>query len=158
VETKVATKRRTQLWEDKMQLNPYLIFNGQCEAAFKFYEKALGGKIESMSTWENSPMSQQVPAEWRGKIIHAQMRIGDMLLLGTDAPPERYKEPQGFSLSLGVKDVAETERIFQELVQNGKVHMAVQKTFWSARFGMLVDQFGIPWMVNCEQAAEAAAS
>jgi len=81
-----------------------------------------------------------------------------MLLLGTDAPPERYKEPQGFSLSLGVKDVAETERIFQELVQNGKVHMAVQKTFWSARFGMLVDQFGIPWMVNCEQAAEAAAS
>jgi PhnB protein len=158
VETEVATKRRTKLREGKMPLNPYLSFNGQCEAAFKFYEKALGGKIESMSTWEKSPMSQQVPAEWRGKIIHAQLRIGDMLLLGSDAPPERYKEPQGFSLSLGVKDVAETERIFQELVQNGKVHMAVQKTFWSARFGMLVDQFGIPWMVNCEQAAEAAAS
>jgi PhnB protein len=141
-----------------MLMNPYLIFNGQCEAAFKFYEKALGGKIESMSTWETSPMSEQVPAEWRGKIIHAQMRIGDMLLFGSDTAPGHYKEPQGFSISLGTKDVAETERIFQELSQNGRVQMAIQKTFWSARFGMLVDQFGIPWMVNCGQAAEAAAS
>lgn len=141
-----------------MQMNPYLDFNGQCEEAFKFYEECLGGKIEAMTTWEQSPVLQQAPAEWRGKIIHAQMRIGDVRLPGSDAPPDRYKEPQGFSISLGVKDIAETKRIYQELVQNGKVLMAIQRTFWSARFGMLVAQFGVPWMVNWGLAAERAAS
>jgi PhnB protein len=140
-----------------MQMNPYLVFNGQCEAAFKFYEKCLGGKIEGMMTHGESPMSQQVPAEWRSKIIHARMTLGGIPLMGSDAPPDHYQQPQGFSVSLTVKDPAEAERVFQDLAQNGKVQMPIQKTFWSIRFGMLVDQFGIPWMVNCEQAAERAA-
>lgn len=140
-----------------MRMNPYLIFNGQCEAAFKFYEKCLAGKIEGMMTHGDSPMAQQVPAEWRSKIIHARMTVDGMPLMGSDAPPDHYEQPRGFSVSLSVKDPGEAERIFQELSQNGKVRMPIQKTFWSIRFGMLVDQFGIPWMVNCEQAAERAA-
>lgn len=135
-----------------MQMNPYLVFNGQCETAFKFYEKCLGGKIEFMMTHGDSPMSEQVPAEWRSKIMHARMTLGGVNLMGSDAPPDRYEQPQGFSVSLGVKDPVEAERIFQELSQDGKVQMPIQKTFWAARFGMLVDQFGTPWMVNCEQA------
>jgi PhnB protein len=139
-----------------MQLNPYLVFNGQCEAAFKFYEKSLGGKIETLMTHGDSPMSQQVPAEWRNKIMHARMTVGGTVLMGSDAPPDRYQEPQGFSLSIGVNDPAQAERIFNELAESGKVQMPLQKTFWAARFGMVVDRFGIPWMVNCEQAAQAA--
>jgi len=139
--------------ESKLQLNPYLIFNGQCEAAFKFYEKCLGGKIEATMTHGDSPMSQQVPEEWRKKIMHARMTVGDVVLMGSDAPPDHYQAPQGFSLSIGAKDPAEAERIFNELAQNGKVQMPLQKTFWAVRFGMVVDRFGIPWMVNCEQAA-----
>jgi PhnB protein len=136
-----------------MQLNPYLTFNGKCEAAFKFYEQCLRGKIEIMMTHGDSPMAQQVPSEWRNKIIHARLTVGDNALMGSDAPPERYEEMKGFSVSLSVDDPAEAERIFNALVANGTVRMPLQKTFWAVRFGMLVDQFGVPWMVNCEQAA-----
>ena len=139
-----------------MELSPYLLFNGQCEAAFKFYEKCLGGKIEAIMTFGQSPMAQQVPAEWGNKVIHARLNIGGMIVLGSDPPPDRYQLPQGFSVSISVKEPGETERIFQELAQNGKVQMPIQKTFWSVRFGMLVDQFGIPWIVNSEQAAAHA--
>jgi PhnB protein len=136
-----------------VQLNPYLSFNGQCEAAFEFYEQCLGGKIDAMMTHGESPMSPQVSSEWRNKIIHARMVVGDKVLMGSDAPPEHYEEPKGFSVSLSVKNPAEAERIFHDLAQNGKVRMPIQKTFWSVRFGMVVDRFGIPWMINCEQAA-----
>ena len=136
-----------------MQLNPYLTFNGKCEAAFKFYEQCLRGKIEIMMTHGDSPMAQQVPSEWRNKIIHARLTVGDNVLMGSDAPPERYEEMKGFSVSLSVDDPAEAERIFNALTANGTVRMPLQKTFWAVRFGMLVDQFGVPWMVNCEQAA-----
>jgi PhnB protein len=145
--------KQSPVAESKLQLNPYLIFNGQCETAFKFYEKCLAGKIEATMTHGDSPMSQQVPAEWHKKIMHARMTVGDMVLMGSDAPPDHYQAPQGFSLSIGTKDPAEAERIFNELAQDGKVQMPLQKTFWAARFGMVVDRFGIPWMVNCEQAA-----
>jgi PhnB protein len=134
-----------------MQLNPYLIFAGQCEAAFKFYEKSLGGKSSMMMTYGESPMSEQVPTEWRGKVMHARMVVGDNVLMGSDVSTDRYEQPKGFSVSLSVKDPAEAERIFHELEQDGTVQMALQKTFWSARFGMVVDRFGIPWMINCEQ-------
>jgi len=133
-----------------MQLNPYLTFNGQCETAFKFYERSLGGKIEAMLPHAGTPVEEHVPAEWRSKILHARLIVGDQVLMGSDAPPERYEQPKGFSVSLQLKDPAEAERIFSALATNGTVRMPLQKTFWAARFGMLVDQFGIPWMINCE--------
>ena len=134
-----------------MQLNPYLHFNGQCEAAFKFYEQCLGGKIEAMLTHEGTPAEQDVPSEWRKKILHARLTVGDQALMGSDAPPERYDKPQGFSVSLNVDKPAEAERIFRALSENGKVQMPLERTFWAVRFGMCVDRFGTPWMVNCEQ-------
>ena len=135
-----------------MQLNPYLSFNGQCEAAFKFYEKALGGKVEAMMRYEGSPMAQQMPPERLSKIMHARLRIGDVMLMGSDSPPDQYEPMKGFSVTLGTDDPREAERVFHALSQNGTVQMPIQKTFWAERFGMLVDQFGTPWMVNCEQA------
>lgn len=136
-----------------MQLNPYLTFNGQCEAAFKFYEQCLGGKIEAMITHAGTPAEEHVPTEWRNKILHARLIVGDEVLMGSDAPPERYEEPKGFSVTLGIADPADAERIFHALAENGTVRMPIQETFWAVRFGMLVDRFGIPWMVNCERPA-----
>ena len=136
-----------------MKLNSYLTFNGQCEAAFKFYEQCLGGKIVAMVTHLGTPAEEQVPAEWRNKILHARLIVGDEVLMGSDAPPDRYEESKGFSVTVGIDDPTDAERIFDALAKNGTVKMPIQKTFWAVRFGMLVDQFGIPWMVNCEQAA-----
>jgi len=136
-----------------MKLNSYLTFNGQCEAAFKFYEQCLGGKIVAMVTHVGTPAEEQVPAEWRNKILHARLIVGDEVLMGSDAPPDRYEESKGFSVTVGIDDPTDAERIFDALAKNGTVKMPIQKTFWAVRFGMLVDQFGIPWMVNCEQTA-----
>jgi PhnB protein len=136
-----------------MQLNPYLLFNGQCEAAFKFYERVLGGKIEAMLPHEGTPAAEQVPPQWRKKILHARLSVGDHVLMGSDAPPDRYEAMKGFSVTIGVNDPKEAERIFHALAENGTVRMPIEKTFWAERFGMLVDQFGTPWMINCEQAA-----
>jgi len=136
-----------------MQLGPYLNFNGQCEAAFKFYEKCLGGKIEVMITFAGTPAEEHAPPELRNKILHARLIVGGDALMGSDAPPDRYEAPKGFSVSLQIDDPAEAERIFHALAENGIVQMPIQQTFWADRFGMLVDQFGIPWMVNCGKAA-----
>jgi PhnB protein len=134
-----------------MQLNPYLVFNGQCEEAFKFYEKVLGGKITGLMTHGNSPMASQVAPEWRAKIMHAHMTVGDYVLMGSDAPPQHFQKPQGFSVSIVVKTAEEAERIFAALSEKASIVMPLQQTFWSPRFGMLTDRFGIPWMVNCDQ-------
>jgi PhnB protein len=136
-----------------MQLSPYLNFNGQCATAFKFYEQALGGKIVMMQTHGESPMHDQVPADWRDMILHARMTVGDSVLMGSDMPPSNRTVPQAFAVSISIASLSDAERIFNALAANGKVSMPFQKTFWSAGFGMAVDRFGIPWMVNCEQAA-----
>jgi PhnB protein len=132
-----------------MQLNPHLNFNGQCEAAFKYYEKHLGAKIEFMMNYADSPMGEKTPTDWRNKIIHATIKIGGTTAMGADAPPDHFKRPQGFYLSLDAQEPEEAARLFKALAENGKVEMPMQKTFWARRFGMLVDQFGIPWMINC---------
>ncbi|MGH9667316.1 MAG: VOC family protein [Bryobacteraceae bacterium] len=136
-----------------MLLNPYLLFNGQCEAAFKFYADCLGAKIDSMMTFASSPMEAKVPPEWRNKVLHAQLSLGGQFLMGSDPPPGSYEQPKGFSVSLQLKDAAEAERVFNALAKDGAIKMPFQKTFWSPGFGMLVDRFGIPWMVNCDQAS-----
>ena len=136
-----------------MKLNSYLSFDGRCEAAFKFYEKCLDGKIEGMFPYEGSPIANDVPAEFRKKLMHATLVSGDQTLMGADAPPGRYQKPNGFSVTFNLKDVAKSERIFKSLSEGATVTMPIQETFWAARFGMFVDQFGTPWMVNCEKAA-----
>jgi len=140
--------------EQSMQMNPYLTFKGQCEAAFKFYEKVLGGKIVAMMPHEGTPAADHVPAEWRSKIMHARLMLADdKVLMGSDAPPGMHEEMKGFSVTLGIDKPAEAERIFHALAEDGTVRMPIQETFWAARFGMLTDRFGTPWMINCEKAA-----
>ncbi len=138
---------------DLMKLNPCigLSFDGQCEAAFHFYERCLKGKIAFMLRWGESPMAKDAPEEWGKKIVHARLVIGDAALLGADALPGSYESPRGFSLMLSVDDSGETERLFNALVENGSVRMPLQKTFWSVSFGALTDQFGVPWDINCEK-------
>ena len=136
-----------------MKLVSYLNFGGNCAAAFKYYERVLGGKIEMLMTHGDMPpeAQAQTPPEWKNMIMHARLVARDYVLMGSDAPPDRFEKPQGFSVAIQIDDPKEAERIFVALADNGSVRMPLQQTFWAVRFGMLVDQFGIPWMVNCEQ-------
>ena len=135
-----------------MRMNPYLSFDGQCEDAFTFYERCLNGTITMMVRYAGSPMEGQVPPAWRDKIIHARMTVGSSDLMASDSMPNFHQAAQGFSVSLNIDEPAEAERVFQALSAGGTVRMPIQQTFWAIRFGMLTDRFGIPWMINCEQA------
>ena len=136
-----------------MQLNAYLIFDGQCEAAFRFYEQCLGGKIVAMQTHGDSPIADEVQVEWHNRILHARLIVGDAVLMGSDSRPGYHERPQGFAVALQVDDPADADRIYHALAENGTVTMPIEETFWAARFGMVVDRFGIPWIINCERAA-----
>lgn len=133
-----------------MQINPYLNFNGRCAEAFRFYEQCFGGKLEALMTHGESPMASCVGPDWHDKVIHARLTVGDKVLMGSDAPPEHYRNPQGFCVTINVRQPADAERTFKALAENGSIQMPLQKTFWSPSFGMVTDRFGIPWMINCE--------
>jgi PhnB protein len=137
-----------------MKLSPHLSFNGRCQEALDFYQRCLGAEIQFMLTYGNSPVADRVPPEWRGKILHANLAIGESIINADDAQPGRYQSPRGFQLTLDVEDAAEAERIFRELSEGGTVQMPLQTTFWAMRFGVLVDRFGITWEVNCPLAPE----
>jgi PhnB protein len=132
-----------------MQSNPYLSFNGNCQTAFEFYEQCLGGKIVAKMTYGESPMAEQAPPEHRNRIMHITLNVGDIVIMGADAPPQMFEKPQGFSLNLNFDNIVEAERVFNELAENGTVKMPIQETFWANRFGMAIDRFGTPWMINC---------
>ncbi len=135
-----------------MQMNPYLSFKGDCEAAFNFYEQCLGAQARALFRYAGTHMADQVPADWSDKVMHGSLTIGGQVLMGGDVAPDQYEEPKGFSLSLQMNNTAEAERIFHELAQDGRVVVPIEKTFWAARFGMVVDRFGIPWLINCDGA------
>jgi PhnB protein len=130
-------------------LTPYLFYQDKCEAAFNYYAKVLDGKIEMMLRSEEAPEEMPVAPERKKTIMHARMSIGDSVLMASDSPPEHHHRPQGFSVSLTIKDPAEAERKFKALADGGNVTMPFGKTFFSKGFGMCVDRFGIPWMVSC---------
>jgi PhnB protein len=132
-----------------IRITPHLNFNGDCEAAFQSYEKVLGGKIAFMMRYSESPMAEQAPPGFGKKIMHATFEIGDQKMFGADSPPDRHQTPQGFAIGIEVQDPAEAERIFSALSDGAVVQMPLQQTFWAQRFGMLVDKFGTPWMINC---------
>jgi len=136
-----------------MKLNPYLSFNGNCDAAFMFYEKCLGGKIAFKMTYGQSPMASHTPAEQHNRIMHVTLETVGGALQGADAPPQFFPQPQGFSVSLNVDTPEEAEQIYKALSVNGQIRMPLQETFWAARFAMFIDQFGTPWMINCGKQA-----
>jgi len=127
-----------------------LAFDGQCEAAFRFYERCLDGSITYTQTWGESPMAARAPEGWSGKIAHATLKVGDTAFLGSDVPANVYKKPQGFSIILQMDDPAAAERVFNALAEKASVDMPLQQTYWARRFATFVDQFGISWSINCE--------
>ena len=133
-----------------MQINPYLSFRGDCEAAFAFYARTLGGEVGAIFHYGGSPQAGDVPADWSDKVMHGSVIVAGQVLMGGDIPPDRYEQPKGFSLSINLKSTLEAERIFNELAKDGSVVVPLEQTFWAALFGMVVDRFGIPWLVNCE--------
>jgi PhnB protein len=136
-----------------MKLNPYLFFDGRCEDAFTFYAGLFGGTIEAMLPYAGSPAADDVPADWQNKIMHACLVSDAMTLMGSDPPPQCRQSPQGIFVSLQIEEPGEAERLFAALAEGGAVRMPLGETFWALRFGMLVDRFGIPWMVNCSRPA-----
>lgn len=132
-----------------MKTTPYLTFNGECREAFEFYADVLDGKIEAMITHGDSPIADEVPEAMHSAIMHAYLVAGNVELMASDAMGGRYEKPSGLYVSLHVDTPEEADRIFSALADGGSVVMPIDETFWAQRFGMLVDRFGTPWMVNC---------
>lgn len=132
-----------------MQFNIYLSFDGKCEEAFKYYQKIFGGEITAMFPYEGSPAMGNIPADWGKKIMHACLNKDGRKLMGGDAPPGCYKPTQGICAQVEIPDVEEAKRVFAALAKDGNITMPGEPTFWAAYFGMAIDKFGTPWMVNC---------
>ncbi len=134
-----------------MQVQSYLFFDGRCEEAVAFYQKALGAKLEFMMRYKDSPdplPPEMVPPGNEDKIMHASLQIGETLVMACDDCSPGKRPFQGFSLSLAVNTPAEADKLYAALADQGTVIMPLTKTFWSPRFGMLTDRFGVGWMVN----------
>jgi PhnB protein len=132
-----------------MQINSYLVYDGRCEEAFQTYAKIFGGTVKTLLRHGDTPAAQFVPPNWHSKVMHSELSLASGLLMGSDAPPDRYQAMAGFSVSIQVDQPAEAERIFAALADGGKQTMPIQETFWAQRFGMVTDRFGTPWMINC---------
>jgi PhnB protein len=145
-----------------MRIDPYLMFDGQCEAAFKFYQQCLGGTIQAMLKFSDAPKGEdgqagcgEIPPEAGDRIMHACLLLDGQMLMASDMPPHCPSEGiKGCAVSLNVDSIDEAERIFAALSENGTVQMPLGQTFWAARFGMFSDQFGVPWMINCQAGKE----
>jgi len=133
-------------------IQPYLFFQGHCEEALDFYKKAIGAEVEMVMRFKDSPDPHppgMVPPGWESKVMHASFRVGQTTIMASDGcPSEAGGGFKGFSLSLTVPSESEADRVFAALSQNGQVKMPLTKTFWSSRFGMLEDRFGIGWMIT----------
>ena len=131
-------------------IQPYLMFGGRCEEALDFYRSALGAEVDLLIRYQDSPEPPppgMLPTGFENKIMHTSFRIGDNILMASDG----YEEGQqfsGFSLSIQVATEIEADRFFTALSDGGQIQMPLSKTFWSPQFGMLIDRFGIHWMIN----------
>jgi PhnB protein len=132
-----------------VKIETYIFFEDGCAEAMKFYAKVLGGKIEAMMTYGDSPAGPHNPPEMAHKVIHARLVAGDAVLMASDGPEAEVRK--GFAVTLQVDTVEEADRLFAALGEGGKVTMPIGETFFSKRFGMLTDKFGTPWMINCVQ-------
>jgi PhnB protein len=133
-----------------MAVQPYLFFDGRCEEAIEFYRRAVGAEVNMLLRWKDSPEPPQpgtIPPGGEDKIMHAQLIVGDATILASDGRCQGKPSFEGFALSLTVPDEATAERRFAALAEGGQVQMPLAKTFFSPRFGMLADRFGVAWMV-----------
>jgi len=137
-----------------MRVEPYLFFEGRCEEAIEFYKRALGAEVTALMRYKDSPEPPppgKVPPGSDNKVMHANFRIGDATVMASDGLCSGKPSFQGFSLTLNAANEAEAERWFNALADGGQVQMPLTKTFFSPRFGMVADRFGVPWMVITEQ-------
>jgi PhnB protein len=130
-----------------VQLHTYLNYGGNCEEAFKFYERHLGGKLTMLMRHGEQPDAHEVLPEWRHAVLHAQMTLGGTQLLGADIPPDRFQPIRSAYLSLTLDSDQEADRVFALLSDGGQIFMPMQKTFFASRFAMLRDKFGTTWML-----------
>jgi PhnB protein len=130
-----------------MKLHTYLNFGGNCEEAFRFYEKHLGGKILMMMRYADQPDPQNAPPGTEKFILYMNMAIGETQLMGNDVPPDRFQPMRSVYLSLDVDSSEEAERIFKLLSEGGEIFMPMAETFFAFQFGMLRDRFGTSWMI-----------
>ncbi|MFS8112722.1 VOC family protein [Rhizobium jaguaris] len=133
-----------------MRLNAYLIFDGDCRQAMEFYHQCLGGELTVMD-YSHPDVASHTPAHWREKVMHARLTVGDAVLMASDGRPGETGKKYGFSVSLQVDKAGEADKQFAALQEGGTVTMPIGETFWAERFGMLVDKFGVPWMINSER-------
>ncbi|MEE4377648.1 MAG: VOC family protein [Candidatus Competibacteraceae bacterium] len=136
-----------------MQIQAYLFFSGSCEEAIEFYRGALGAEVEMLMRFKESPdptPPDMIPPDWDNKIMHASLRIGDSTVMVSDGCPAERQGFNGFSLSISVTDSEQADRFFAALAEGGQVQMPLAETFWSPRFGMVTDRFGVSWMINLE--------
>src|SRR5262249_10866281 len=110
-----------------MRLNSHLAFDGRCEAAFRFYERVLGARIVMLMRYGDTPVAQETPSDWRTKVIHGTLAIGENVLTGADVPRDSYRQPQGIWVLLNVDSTTEADRIFEALAENGTTHLAIQE-------------------------------
>jgi len=136
----------------KIELEPYLLFSGNCEEALKFYQSIFGGEITSVSRYKEMPHehASEFPAEYADKIMHANFKSPSFSFMASDSRPGKQYGEGPISLSLGLHDVDLAQKLFDGLAQGGNVEMPMADTFWGAKFGMLTDKFGIDWMINCQ--------
>jgi PhnB protein len=130
-----------------MQVQPYLFFDGRCEEAIEFYRKAVGAEVEMLMHWKDSPDPKMCAPGAENKVMHAAIRIGDSMVLASDGSNTGNPNFQGFSLSLTAADDTEAEKRFAALGEGGQVQAPLAKTFFSSRFGMVADRFGVGWMI-----------
>ena len=134
-----------------MQVQPYLFFDGRCDEALDFYKKAIGADLKMLMRFKDAPDQSMVSPDSRDKVMHAQIQIGDTTVLASDGRCLGKPNFQGFSLAVSAKSEAEAEKMFSALGEGGQVTMPMAKTFFSPRFGMLADKFGVGWMVLVAQ-------
>ncbi len=130
-----------------MQVQPYLFFDGKAEEAIEFYKATLGAKAEMLMRWKDSPDRSNCTPDNENKIMHASLKIGEAKVMASDGQNSGNPEFKGFALTLDAKTETDAERMFNALSAGGQVTMPMSKTFFSPRFGMLTDKFGVNWMV-----------
>lgn len=138
--------------KNKAMAHPYIAFNGNCREAMNFYKEALGGKLEIMN-FEDTPEDYpyKAPAGYEKKVMHSELRLGDLVIMASDCPPDHpFNDKGNVSIMISNNDLESAKCMFEKLSAGGVVHMPFEKTFWAAGFAAFADKYGINWSVNCE--------
>lgn len=139
-----------------MRISTHLCFDGQCREAIQLYQRTLGGTIQTMLTYGESPMASSTDPRWHDRIVHATLVLDKVELTGVDMVPGSYHRPQGFFVTLTVDGVVRAKEIFVALSQGGAIHVPFERTFWSPGFGVLTDRFSVPWEINTDNGQDVA--